>query len=216
LRPPRTMDHSFSQQPRSPPLTATHVRLQTQDFGPNHPSRFREAGAPHGLSPLSVSGVDPRGSTPVFPAPDLHSFTGPYASQSSAHGVFGGVEPVPPAGLQRRQQHPPRRGPTPSQRRVHESPGRFPGTPPTNPGLPPTNQFGILPNSSAGSRVGTNAPRTASTDVAKTSPAKSSATLEPVHSSQLPSTAIEEPPGLTAWRQRFFDLEEPMVLASEE
>lgn len=214
------MDHSFPQQPGAPPHAATHVRLRPQDFGLGHHSRLREAGTPHGLSPLAVTAVDPRGSTPVFHVPDLHHFPGPYASPSSAHGMFGGVQPVPPAGLRRRQQQqqqPPRRGRPAPQRQTHESPAGSPGgTPSTNSTLPPLSQSSVLPNTPAGSRLAPDAPGPVSTDVVRTSPDKSSAPLGPVHSSQLPSTATEQPPGLAAWRQRFFELDEPMVVTSKE
>jgi hypothetical protein len=214
-------DPAFSQAPAARPHSTTHGRLQPLSFAPDHHTRFREAEDSHGLSALNGPGAGSASSTPVFHPPDFFngfpsSYPGPLpGSAATEPHAFSAIGPLPAAEPRRNQQQQSSRR-LPRQRQAYASRISSPSTASTDNALPPLSQFSTLPPSKVRVRALAEEPRSGSADLATTGSAHGSGSLEPTRGGQPPVDIVEKPPKLDLWRQKLFDLEEPVILTNEE
>ncbi len=224
MDPPGFPQHSGAK----PHPSLQRARLQPLSFPPGHGVHDGRGFSTVGV-PVGVPAVGDVASIPVFHAHGLNSsFQSPSAADPmSAHGGFGDLSPAHAVGpgLQHRHLHlhlQPQPQPQPLHlRQTYERRDRSPPAPSSTEvvPLPPPSQVSRLPGGSTGSRVlAARVPRTESADLARTTAAvKGPASLEPTRGGQQPSAdVVEEPPDLGRWRQKLFDLEEPVVLTLEE
>lgn len=193
-------------------------------------ARLRGAEGSHGLSPLHVPGVNVNvvGSSPIF-----HHLPSGYHARSSAVTVaaataaaavtdqgFGGPKAALPSqrqhhddGHDQHQQHRHQHPPQQRKQLPHQRQSQQDHRPSSYAAEASNVEFGSL----AVTAADTTTPRNWSARSARASPTSDSAGPEASsHGGRLPVKLVENPPHLDEFRQKLFDLEQPVVLTEDQ